>query len=72
MHVPPLVATIPIGGRYVANRDSPAAAWRDSSQIAGFVEVDAKLSTIERYAAAIGQRVEFHLAEDRRPGRRSA
>jgi predicted transcriptional regulator len=29
-------------------------------------EVDAKLSTIERYAAAIGQRVEFRLAEDRR------
>ena len=35
-------------------------------------EVDAKLSTIERYAAAIGQRVEFHLAEDRRPRRKSA
>ena len=35
-------------------------------------EVDAKLSTIERYAAAIGQRVEFHLAEEHRPGRRSA
>ena len=27
-------------------------------------EVDAKLSTIERYAAAVGQRVEFHLTED--------
>jgi ribosome-binding protein aMBF1 (putative translation factor) len=35
-------------------------------------EVDAKLSTIERYAAAIGQRVEFHLAADRRPRRKSA
>lgn len=28
-------------------------------------EVDVKLSTIERYAAAVGQRVEFHLADDR-------
>jgi predicted transcriptional regulator len=35
-------------------------------------EVDAKLSTIERYAAAIGQRVEFHLADDHRPRRKSA
>ena len=35
-------------------------------------EVDAKLSTIERYAAAIGQRVEFHLTEDHRPRRKSA
>lgn len=34
-------------------------------------EVDAKLSTIERYAAAVGQRVEFHLADDR-PRRESA
>lgn len=32
-------------------------------------EVDVKLSTIERYAAAVGQRVEFHLADDR-PRRR--
>ncbi len=27
-------------------------------------DVDAKLSTIERYAAAVGQRVEFHLTAD--------
>ncbi len=35
-------------------------------------EVDVKLSTIERYAAAVGQRVEFHLADDRPRRRRSA
>lgn len=35
-------------------------------------EVDVKLSTIERYAAAVGQRVEFHLTEDRPPRRRTA
>lgn len=26
-------------------------------------EVDARLSTVERYAAAVGQRVEWHLAD---------
>ena len=30
-------------------------------------EVDPKLSTIERYAAAVGHRVEFHLTEDHPP-----
>ena len=35
-------------------------------------EVDAKLSTVERYAAAIGQRVEYHLAADRPRRRKSA
>jgi len=35
-------------------------------------EVDAKLSTIERYAAAIGQRVEFKLVDDAPRGRKSA
>jgi ribosome-binding protein aMBF1 (putative translation factor) len=35
-------------------------------------EVDVKLSTIERYAAAVGQRVEFHLADDRPRRRRTA
>jgi ribosome-binding protein aMBF1 (putative translation factor) len=34
-------------------------------------EVDAKLSTIERYAAAIGQRVEFRVSADT-PGRRKS
>ena len=34
-------------------------------------EVDAKLSTIERYAAAVGHRVEFHLTEDHSPVRRA-
>lgn len=34
-------------------------------------EVDVKLSTIERYAAAVGQRVEFHLASDRPKGRKA-
>lgn len=35
-------------------------------------EVDVKLSTIERYAAAVGQRVEFHLADDRPRRRKTA
>jgi len=35
-------------------------------------EVDVKLSTIERYAAAVGQRVEFHLVDDRPRRRRKA
>jgi len=35
-------------------------------------EVDAKLSTIERYAAAVGQRVEYHLADERPRRRKSA
>ena len=34
-------------------------------------EVDAKLSTVERYAAAIGQRVEFTLIADK-PRRRKS
>ena len=35
-------------------------------------EVDAKLSTIERYAWAIGQRIELRVVEDRPRRRRSA
>jgi len=35
-------------------------------------EVDAKLSTVERYAAAIGQRVEFTLIADKPARRKSA
>ena len=35
-------------------------------------EVDAKLSTIERYAAAVGQRVEYRLADDQPRRRKSA
>jgi len=35
-------------------------------------EVDAKLSTLERYAAAIGQRVEFTLLADKPVRRQSA
>lgn len=35
-------------------------------------EVDARLSTIERYAAAVGQRVDFVLSEDDARPRRSA
>ena len=35
-------------------------------------EVDAKLSTVERYAAAIGQRVEFTLIADKPRRRKSA
>lgn len=35
-------------------------------------EVDARLSTIERYAAAVGQRVDFVLSEDDPRPRRSA
>lgn len=35
-------------------------------------EVDVKLSTVERYAAAVGQRVEFHLADDPPKRRKTA
>ncbi len=35
-------------------------------------EVDAKLSTVERYAAAIGQRVEFTVIADKPTRRKSA
>ena len=68
---------VPLGESAPTNRAQTTVAARmgtSQSAVARLesAELDAKLSTIERYAVAIGQRVEFRVAEDRSHRRKSA